>query len=331
MRSGSDTPPRLEVSYAKLTEDRALSDDVLATVVYGEDLPRSADPRILRVGLQPLAGSGLSEVWHGSGPVTLGRSGPIRYACDDGYLFGSMDLPEAEHGGLAQAAETAYRSLLQFHQCSKFAHVWRIWNVVTAINEGDGDEERYRLFCLGRARAFASMREASSHIGYPAATAIGRQGGEARLQVYWLAASVPGETLENPRQVSAYRYPRDYGPAAPSFSRAMLAPYPALLISGTASIVGHASVHGGDLESQIDETMRNLDVLLALAGERADFRSSKLGPGSLLKVYLRNRCDAAAVERRLREHVPGSVPLAIVAADICRSELLLEIEAVHHG
>lgn len=331
MPTGTVMGPRLSVSYTSMAPDETLVGNILAAIVYGEEQPCPADPRVLRVGLEPLVGSGLTETWYGSGPVSLGIAGSIRYACDDHHLVGSIELLEAEHGGLEQAAEFAYRSLLRFHEDSGFGHVWRIWNVVTAINEGDGDDERYKLFCLGRARAFASIREPSGHIGYPAATAIGRQGGEARLQVYWLAARSPGETLENPRQVSAYRYPRDYGPAAPSFSRAMLAPGPALLVSGTASIVGHASLHHDDLDSQLAETMRNLDTLLTLAGERASFRSSQLGPGSFVKVYLRNRRDAAAVERRIREYIPDFVPLIIVAADICRSELLLEIEAVHPG
>jgi len=329
MSLGAGAKPRLEVAYAGLAKDGALAEDVLAAVVYGEDPPCPADPRVVRVDLRPLAATGPAEVWRGSGPVTVGSSGPIRYACEGQHLFGSLDLPEAEYGGLEQAAEMAYRQLLQFHMESAYPHVWRVWNVVTGINEGAGDEERYRLFCLGRARAFASVPGASSPAVYPAATAVGRQGGEYRLQVYWLAASAPGEALENPRQVSAYRYPSDYGPAAPSFSRAMLVPGPALLVSGTASIVGHASLHDGDLDSQVDETMRNLEALLEVAGERPRFGSPRLGPGSLLKVYLRNDRDAADVERRIRERIPGSAQIMLVSADVCRADLLLEIEAIH--
>jgi chorismate lyase/3-hydroxybenzoate synthase len=331
MPSRTAEKSRLEVVYARLAEGESLADNALAAVVFGQDSPGPGDPRVLRVSLQPLAGTGTAEVWLGSGPVSLGSSGAIRYACDGQHLFGSMDLPEAEHGGLEQAAETAYRSLLEFHAASAYPHVWRVWNLLTGINEGAGDEERYRLFCLGRARSFASVPAASSHARYPAATAIGRQGGEPRLQLYWLAASRPGDAVENPRQVSAYRYPSDYGPAAPSFSRAMLVPGPTLLVSGTASIVGHASVHHGDLDSQVEETMRNLETLLEVAGKRAGFGSSGLGPQSLLKVYLRNKRDAAAVEQRIRERIPGGVQLMLVAADVCRADLLLEIEAIHHG
>ena len=81
--------------------------------------------------------------------------------------------------------------------------------------------------------------------GYAAATAIGLPSPPDQLHVHWLATKQPGIAIENPRQVSAFAYPRDYGPVAPGFSRAMLLPgdTPLLLISGTASIVGHASQH----------------------------------------------------------------------------------------
>ena len=251
---------------------------------------------------------------------------------EDGHcLAGWIELEERRFGGLVEASEAAYRGLLRFHAQSPFRHVWRVWNFITAINEGEGDEERYRLFCLGRARALAAAHAASPDIVYPAASAVGKPTGARTLQVCWLAGRNPGETLENPRQVSAYDYPRRYGPAAPSFSRAMLTPHPMLLISGTASIVGHASVHPGDAAAQLEETLANLDGLLRQAHARAGLGSARLGPESLVKVYLRNGTDTAAIESRLRERLGQEVPFLVVAADICRSELLLEIEVVQRG
>ncbi len=81
---------------------------------------------------------------------------------------------------------------------------------------------------------------------WPAATSIGRQDDDRVLQVYWLAGNEPGRALENPRQMSAFHYPRQYGPSAPTFSRAMQVGG-GLLISGTASVRGHASHHPQDL------------------------------------------------------------------------------------
>jgi len=323
--------PALRAAYSTLKTDEPLGDDVLAAVVFGGKTPCPDDPRCLRIDLEPVAGAGLSEVWRGVGPARIGTTGPIRHVDDGHCLAGWIELEERRFGGLVEASEAAYRGLLRFHAQSPFRHVWRIWNFITAINEGEGDEERYKLFCLGRARAFAATHATSPDIGYPAASAVGKPRGARTLQVCWLAGRRPGETLENPRQVSAYDYPRKYGPAAPSFSRAMLTPDPMLLISGTASIVGHASVHVGDATAQLQETLANLEGLLRQARVRARFGAARLGPESLVKVYLRNGTDAAAIESRLRERLGHEVPFLILAADICRSELLLEIEVVQRG
>ncbi len=324
----SNRVPALRVDYSTLRVDEPLGDDVLAAVVFGSQAPCPADPRCLRIDLEPLAGAGVSEIWRGTGPARIGTTGPIRHVDDGHCLAGWIELEERRFGGLVEASEAAYRGLLRFQAQSPFHHVWRVWNVITAINEGEGDAERYKHFCLGRARAFAATHATSPDFGYPAASAVGKPRGPRTLQVCWLAGRDPAERIENPRQVSAYDYPRQYGPAAPSFSRAMLTPDPLLLVSGTASIVGHASVHPGDVTAQLEETLANIESLLRQSHTRDALGSSRLGPASLVKVYLRNPGDAALIEGRLRERLGQDVPFLILAADICRSELLLEIEVV---
>ncbi|MGH8150795.1 MAG: pteridine-dependent deoxygenase, partial [Steroidobacteraceae bacterium] len=135
--------------------------------------------------------------------------------------------------------------------------------------------------------------------------------------------------IENPRQVSAYRYPRQYGPAAPTFSRAMLLSERLLMVSGTASIVGHASRHPGSLASQIDETLANLECVLARATALEPALPRGWGAHSLLKVYLRRRASAAEAAARLAARLPPAVRYVILEADICRAELLVEIDCVH--
>ncbi|MGB6143893.1 MAG: pteridine-dependent deoxygenase, partial [Rhodanobacter sp.] len=153
------------------------------------------------------------------------------------------------------------------------------------------------------------------------ATAIGHLAAEHRLQVYLLACEQAGHRVENPRQVSAWRYPRQYGPTPPSFARAMLLPArDTLAISGTAAVVGHASAHHDNLDAQLEETLTNLDALLASADMRAGFDTH-----SPLKVYLRHDGDAPRVRDALRQRLPG-VPLLLLHGDICRRELLVEID-----
>jgi chorismate lyase / 3-hydroxybenzoate synthase len=321
----------LRAALAALDPLEPLDDDVLTVVAFGLDTPCPRDPRVLRIDLEPLAGSAHCEVWRGRGKARLGTAGPIRHVEDGNCFAGWLSIDENRTGGLLKATEDAYLGMLRLQQDSPYRHVWRVWNFITDINEGQGDDERYRQFCLGRARAFAAIGAIAPVIGYPAATAVGRQGGPRTLQVCWFAGREPGAAIENPRQVSAYQYPRNYGPAAPSFSRAMVVPGPLLLVSGTSSIVGHASLHDGDIEAQLRETLVNLDTVLHRAHASGRMASQTLSADSLVKAYVRRHDDAAEVESGLRDHYGPDVPTLVVAADICRSELLVEIEVLHGG
>jgi chorismate lyase / 3-hydroxybenzoate synthase len=255
----------------------------------------------------------------------------MRYAEDGAWLAGVIELDEDEYGGLPAAAEAAYQQILEFHVGAEICHLLRTWTFLSRINEGSGDKERYKQFCVGRAKAFADHEQNLAAPQFPAATAVGRQDSTPKLQVCWLAGRAPGRPLENPRQVSAYRYPRQYGPSSPSFSRAMLLGQQTLLLSGTASIVGHVSRHPGDVETQFDETLANIGALLTHASAASGAERFSIDTGSLIKAYVRDPEVAGVVETRLRNELGPDVPLLVLAADICREELSLEIEAVLPG
>ena len=174
-------------------------------------------------------------------------------------------------------------------------------------------------FCAGRHQALvAELTEFETHL--PAACAIGTD--EPGLRLYALAGRTAGIQIENPRQTSAFHYPRQYGPRSPSFSRAVLKAWEErhhhLYISGTASIVGHASQHV-DLMAQLDETLFNLRALLAQANR---LTPEPLRP-ALLKVYCRPNLDSGGVatadrpgaRRRSADLVPASRHLPPGTAD----------------
>jgi len=315
-------PTPLRIGYERTSAETLLAQaDVLAVIGFGVDAALPSDPRALRVGLEPLQAAPF-EVWRGVAPVRSGSEGDLRWSSDGGTTYFAIEVDEAEHNGIVEAAAHAYRTLTTFVQASATPHLLRVWNYLDAINLGDGDAERYRLFCDGRARGI----NAAARARYPAATAIGRQDGVRVLQVYGLASTQPGLAVENPRQVSAWRYPRQYGPTAPTFTRGLLTAHAELLISGTAAVVGHASTHEDDLDAQLDETLANLDSLLQQA---ATPTPSRLGAHSVLKAYLRDPADAGVVSATLQRHAPALNDLLLLAGDICRSELLVEIDGVH--
>ena len=319
---------RFDVEYVMADSPATLlaGADTLAVFGFGNDAPGNPDPRYLRVPLQP-HGAAPFEVWRTHGPVTHGRDGDIAWATDGQLLFGAIEIDEREIG-IEAAANVAYAQLTAFLGRSATPQLLRIWNYLDAITLGDGDAERYRQFCVGRARGLGDF-DASR---LPAATAIGRCDDQRIIQIYWLAAREAGTPVENPRQVSAYRYPREYGKQPPSFARAMLPPPGGrmpLLLSGTASVVGHASQHEGELQAQIEETFANFDALLAAARQRAPALPEQFGPGTRLKVYVRDRSDLPIVAAALDQRFGDRVPRVLLHAAICRRELSMEIDGVH--
>ena len=338
--------PRLAVDYVDAPLSQVLDgDDVLAVFGFGDAAPVHDDPRYLRVSLQPHGPAPL-EVWRSGGDVRRGRSGDIAWAEDGALQFGAIELDElaidalaageptsagadgSGRDGLSDAAESAYRQLLEFTAQRGYPQLLRIWNYLDGITIGEQDHERYRRFCVGRARGLGAFDAGR----LPAATAIGRLDGRRRLQVYWLAAKAPGVPLENPRQLSAYRYPRQYGPQPPSFARAMLPPAGSampLLLSGTAAIVGHQSLHADSVETQLDETLANLDSLLATARAVQPALPQQMGAGSRLKVYVRDADELDHVSALLAERLDPAVPRLLLHAAICRRELRIEIDGVH--
>jgi enamine deaminase RidA (YjgF/YER057c/UK114 family) len=153
-----------------------------------------------------------------------------------------------------------------------------------------------------------------------------------RLQIYFIASHVRPLPIENPRQVSAFHYPSKYGPKSPTFARAVVLPIepePLLLISGTASIVGHESVHHGDVAAQTLETITNLSALVGAANQRIGRTAFSLDHLAY-RIYIRRQADFATV-RAVFETKLGASSRHEVRADICRPDLLVEIEASGAG
>ena len=317
--------PALSTTYSHASLDTLLAQpNVLAVIAFGTAAPHSDDPRLIRVDLEPFGDAPL-EVWRGSAPVEHGRVGELAFAHDGALLVAAMDVAEVD-GDIRGAAEHAYAALRTQTAALGYPHLLRIWNYVDDITFGEGDDERYKQFCIGRA---AGLGEDFHTTTLPAATAIGRVHGNGRLQVYWLASRTPGTPLENPRQVSAYRYPRQYGPQPPSFARAMLPPAPMpLLLSGTASIRGHESLHHDCIDAQLDETLANIGALIDVARSLRPELPAAPGASTPLKVYVREADELARAEASLVARVPDA-PRVVLHARVCRRELRLEIDGCH--
>lgn len=288
----------------------------LAAFGFGDGPDAVDDPRWFRVALEPF-GDAVVETWDVDAEVTHGRDGDLRWSRGGGWLFAAVECRESAYGGIEGAARHAYELLSRFVARGPERHVQRIWNYLGAINAGDDDDERYKHFCTGR---IGGMGDVFAQ-GFPAATAIGHHADRDVLQVYLLATDRPGTRVENPRQVSAWQYPRQYGRTPPSFARATLLPADDVLaISGTAAVVGHASAHAGDIDAQLAETLRNLEALLVAGGLPPGFNAD-----APLKAYVRHPAHAEPVRAFAAKHLPRA-PMLLLHGDICREELLVEID-----
>ena len=135
-----------------------LADDVLFAFGYGP--PESVihgGNRVLGTGLAAADGSRALELWRVAEAVATGVDGHVRFAAGAEFASGFIDLDEQRYSGIADAAQAAYRSMLEFQARSSHRHLLRIWNFIDSINNGEGDLERYRQFCVGRARGLGDM------------------------------------------------------------------------------------------------------------------------------------------------------------------------------
>ena len=325
--------------------------NVLGVVGFEKPPPIELTQVPVTASMTPSLGANedLCEVWSVLGaqalqsasgsPKRSQRQGRVHYRFCEDLLFGSVTIEEqsfdegrgersaGESPALSAATISAYGEIFDVLKRTEHRHLIRVWNYLPEINrEADGDE-RYRHFNCARQAAFRkSGRPTVASV--PAASALGSPAGSP-ISIYFLAAREPPRTIENPRQTSAYYYPPKFGAYSPSFSRACLLSASAgtnLFVSGTASIVGYETIHHGDVVAQTRETIANIEALLGEANRLVG--ASRYSLDALkFKVYVRQREDLGAIEDALSASVSPGASIVYLQADVCREDLLVEIEA----
>lgn len=338
------TGPSLQLDYVSSAELAAQSgtwwNHVLGVV--GFERP----PRIDLIGVPVTASmtpslgpaDNLCEVWRvaGDSGLTLStgnlRHGRVQFRYCDDLMFGSVTVDERGFDGnsaeaLLDATRTAYQDVFAALEETQHRHLIRVWNYLPEINGDAEGDERYRHFNSARQTAF--RESGRSTVGtVPAACALGSPAGSP-ISIYFLASRRPPIMLENPRQISAYHYPPKFGIHSPVFSRACVLSESGgtnFFVSGTASIVGYETIHHGDVTAQTRETLLNINALLDEANRvmgSAHYSMDALK----FKVYVRRAADLAAIESALSSSLSESTSIVYLQADVCREDLLVEIEA----
>ena len=260
-----------------------------------------------------------------SGPQTerifrgaIGRSdGASQLVERDSFLAGAAVAPKEMSP--REAASFLYNEL--FRVLGE-RHLCRVWNYVPRINERTLGEENYREFNAGRLDAFRKHYGAEFRPRLPAASALGTQSGAMALA--FLASSEKPVHFENPEQIPACDYPKDYGHQPPAFARGTMMKLDGdsrWFLAGTASIKGHLTL-GQTCAEQLGLTLDNIRLMKRTM-------SVPSGATTEWKVFVRNARDIDECRAIFGKAYPDDLERTMfLQADICRSCLLVEIEAV---
>ena len=196
----------------------------------------------------------------------------------------------------------------------EFRDVVRTWIYMRDIDRDYADLNRAR-------RTFFAARGIDPA---PASTGIGggpvSEAHDLCLGVYAVKAGRPvvRTVMTSPTLNEAVQYGADFVRGM----KVMETNKVALHVSGTASIDEHGrTAHVGDFEAQADRMLVNIAALLE--GQGANF-----GDVVSAITYLKHPADADRLREKLHAAGFEGFPHALVAAPICRPDLLCETEAL---
>ena len=211
----------------------------------------------------------------------------------------------------------------------------RQWNYIEHICMCDGGNQHYQDFNDSRSHFYAKADWIS---GYPAATGIGTEHGGVMVElIAFQGQGLINLALDNPLQIAAHKYSQDVLVGAidpcfkqrstPKFERARVLGWPdrqTVYISGTAAIRGETSLIADDITEQTRATMQNIDYLISRENYPCESTSRTY---EMLRIYVKNPAQLDEVRNYMRANYPDTKKIYI-CADICREELLLEIEGI---
>lgn len=299
----------------------------------------------------PCSGAALGvELWAVGGEnVEVKRFGPQAISVESdgirwvhcGGVVGEPIGPDSAH----EESASAFQHLSEQLGLAgvDFGQVLRTWIYVNQITEGPDGRQRYQELNRARTTFFDGIRLCGKNRAswapetiYPASTGIGTQGKRIVLNAVALdteRSDVFFMPLENPAQTSAFDYNVKYSPKTPKFARAMAiiqGHFVTTMVSGTASIVDAKSVHIGDIERQTEQTIDNIERLIApenFVRHNMPGVGASLTDIAKLRVYVKHVEDYEKCRAVCEARLPN-IPAIYLHADVCRPDLLVEIEAV---
>ena len=253
--------------------------------------------------------------------------------------------PQTDAAGVYDRSRNAFARMQDALGAAGFAYeqMCRTWLYLGDIVGPEGDTQRYKELNRARADVYQPLRffpdrlwQGFRGVAYPASTGIGASDRDVTMGCVALATDRTDVTLtplENPVQTPAFDYSARYSAKSPKFCRALAVSTgrdAVTFVSGTASIVASETQHVGDVSGQTRQTLDNIETLISEANLR-DHGLPGLGATlhdlALVRAYVKRGDDCAQVAAACQERL-GLAPTVYTLADVCRPELLVELEAI---
>ncbi len=274
--------------------------------------------------------------------VSVLKIGQAREYCVSG-INSNMSGASAEKN--AQRAFEEVSDILNRLNLS-FIDIFRQWNYIEDLlgedEQGNDGVQNYQAFNEIRSQFYS---ESDWLTGYPSATGIGASDGGVTID--FIAAkgeSLKTYPLRNPEQSDAHKYTdrilagkSKREKSTPKFERGRLVLREGamdLYVSGTASIKGEDTYGKSNIKSQTLATLENIDNLISLnnaksaLGKDEAIYSDSVGLNNLsyARIYVKEEELIPSV-KQLCDYYFCNVPKIYLIADICRDDLLVEIES----
>ncbi len=326
-------PPPLDIVVCEDEPAISIQQPLLTHLYFGDSTETDSNYLSIQTELELLGSNLFAQYWFTDQKVEQAKYKNIQYAHTPQMMFGFIQLPCSANNDVQALTHKAYCEIYACLQNTCCKHLLRTWNFFPKITDNDThhtQENRYEVFCHGRLQAMQDSGIKTKV--YPAATVIGSHDGH--LQIYFLASDTPGTAVENPRQTSAYHYPVKNDYTQPLFSRGLLKTWGQrthFYVSGTASIVGHKTLHIDDVCAQLNESINNVETLVAHANDKYHTQLNAQDDLLYMKVYIRHREDVEQINHVLAARLSSNTPRALLLGDMCRENLLVEIEAFYQA
>ena len=243
-------------------------------------------------------------------------------------------IPDDMSASTYEQANCIFKGIEKMLQSNGFkpSDIYRQWNYIQGITMLNDGSQNYQEFNDARS-IFYSKCEWDN--GYPAATGIGADAGGVVVEVNAIKSCDKSFPIDNPLQIAAHNYSQDVldgkvidvlkEKSTPKFERARLLGN-TIFISGTAAIKGEQSINSLNAVEQTAETMEIMDRLVSKENIPTANNGSHY---DLLRIYVKRNEDIESVKDYMNTHYSEALKHYLVA-DVCRPELLVEIEGIAH-